>query len=65
MQTILGEMNKSPSKWLTGDEVAERIGLTDVTARRYLNHLAEKGVLLSELDYETGGRPCMRYKLTK
>ena len=65
MQTILDEMKKSPSKWLTGDEVAERIGLTGVTVRRYLNHLAEKGVLLSEIDYETGGRPCMRYKLTK
>ena len=65
MQTILEEMKKSPSKWLTGDEVAERIGLTGVTVRRYLNHLAEKGVLLSEIDYETGGRPCMRYRLTK
>ena len=65
LQTILDEMKKSPSKWLTGDEVAERIGLTGVTVRRYLNHLAEKGVLLSEIDYETGGRPCMRYKLTK
>jgi len=32
--------------------------------RRYLNHLAEKGELLSEIDYETGGRPCMRYRLT-
>ena len=65
MQTILDEMKKRQSKWLTGDEVAERIGLTGVTVRRYLNHLAEKGVLLSEIDYETGGRPCMRYKLTK
>lgn len=65
MQTILGEMKKSPSKWLTGDEMAERIGLTGVTVRRYLNHLTEKGVLLSEIDYETGGRPCMRYKLSK
>ena len=47
---------------MTGEEVAERIGLTGVTVRRYLNYLAEKGILLSEIDYETGGRPCMRYK---
>ena len=59
------EMKKIPSKWLTSDEVAERIGLTGVTVRRYLNYLAEKGVLLSEIDYETGGRPCMRYRLIK
>ena len=65
LQTILGEMKKSPSKWMTGAEVAERIGLTGVTVRRYLNHLTEKGVLLSEIDYETGGRPCMRYRLSK
>ena len=65
LQTILDEMKKSPSKWMTGDEIAERIGLTGVTVRRYLNHLAEKGVLLSEIDYETGGRPCMRYRISK
>ena len=60
---FLDEMKKIPSKWMTGEEVAVRIGLTGVTVRRYLNHLAEKGILLSEIDYETGGRPCMRYRL--
>ncbi|MBQ2866664.1 MAG: response regulator [Clostridia bacterium] len=64
LNTILDEMKKNPSAWMTGEEVAERIGLTGVTVRRYLNHLAEKGELLSEIDYETGGRPCMRYRLT-
>ena len=64
LQTILDEMKKNPSKWMTGDEIAERIGLTGVTVRRYLNHLTEKGILFSEIDYETGGRPCMRYKLS-
>ncbi len=62
LQTILDEMKKEPSRWLTGDELAERIGLTGVTVRRYLNYLTEKGLLLSEIDYETGGRPCMRYR---
>ena len=65
LQTILDEMKKTPSKWMTGDEIAERIGLTGVTVRRYLNHLTEKGILLSEIDYETGGRPCMRYRISK
>ena len=65
MQIILDEMRKNPSKWTTGDEIAERIGLTGVTVRRYLNYLTEKGILLSEIDYETGGRPCMRYRLSK
>ena len=65
LQTILDEMKKNPSKWLTGDEIAERIGLTGVTVRRYLNYLTEKGILLSEINYETGGRPCMRYRLSR
>ena len=65
LQTILDEMKKNPSKWVTGDELSECIGLTGVTVRRYLNYLTEKGFLLSEIDYETGGRPCMRYKTVK
>lgn len=65
MQIILDEMRKNPSRWTTGDEISERIGLTGVTVRRYLNHLTEKGILLSEIDYETGGRPCMMYRLSK
>ena len=65
LQTILDEMKKNPSKWMTGDEIAERVGLTGVTVRRYLNYLTEKGILLSEIDYETGGRPCMRYRISK
>ena len=65
LQTILDEMKKNPSKWMTGDEIAERIGLTGVTVRRYLNYLTEKGILLSEIDYETGGRPCMRYRVSE
>ena len=63
LQTILDEMKKDPSKWMTGDALSECIGLTGVTVRRYLNYLTEKGVLLSEIDYETGGRPCMKYRL--
>jgi response regulator of citrate/malate metabolism len=65
LQTILDEMKKTPFKWMTGDEIAERVGLTGVTVRRYLNHLSEKGILLSESDYETGGRPCMRYRVSE
>lgn len=64
LQTILDEMKKQPSQWRTGDELSDCIGLTGVTIRRYLNYLTEKGVLISEIDYETGGRPCMRYRLS-
>ena len=65
LQMILEEIKKNPSRWMTGDEIAENIGLTGVTVRRYLNYLTEKGILQSMIDYETGGRPCMRYKSLK
>ncbi len=48
---------------MTGDEIAEKIGLTSVTVRRYMNYLAEAGIVISEMNYETGGRPCMRYRM--
>ena len=56
-------MKNNAEKWLTGDTIAENIGLTSVTVRRYLNYLVETGVLTAEMNYETGGRPCMLYKM--
>ena len=56
-------MKNNAGKWLTGDTIAEKIGLTSVTVRRYLNYLVETGILTAEMNYETGGRPCMLYKM--
>jgi len=28
-----------------------------------MNYLAESGRVIGEMNYETGGRPCMRYKV--
>ena len=50
---------------LTGDEIADMIGLTNVTVRRYMNYLAESGKAVAEMNYDTGGRPCMKYKIVK
>ena len=56
-------MKNNAGKWMTGDSIAEKIGLTSVTVRRYLNYLVETGILTAEMNYETGGRPCMLYKM--
>lgn len=63
LQMILENLQGNPERWLTGDEIAESTGLTSVTVRRYMNYLAESGKVAGEMNYETGGRPCMRYKL--
>ena len=58
---IMEYLRGNASTWFTGDEIAERVGLTGVTVRRYMNFLAESGRVTAEMNYDTGGRPCMRY----
>ena len=60
---IMEHMKSNRNVWFTGDEIGEQVGLTGVTVRRYMNYLAESGRVISEINYETGGRPCMRYKV--
>lgn len=61
LTTIMEHMKKNAGAWLTGDAIAGQVGLTGVTVRRYLNYLAEQGMLVGQMNYETGGRPCMIY----
>ena len=63
LQLIMEYLKANNAVWFTGDEIAEKVGLTGVTVRRYMNYLAESGRAIGEMDYETGGRPCMRYKM--
>ena len=63
LQLILDNLKEYPDQWLTGDAIAEKTGITSVTVRRYMNYLAESGKVSGEMNYETGGRPCMRYKM--
>lgn len=42
-------------------QVAEEIGSSRVTARRYLEHLADQGVVSRRLRYRTSGRPEVEY----
>ncbi len=49
--------------WTSGEEAAQKAALSSVTARRYLNWLAENGQIRRTVNYETGGRPRMLYRL--
>lgn len=45
----------------TADQIADNLGITRVTIKRYMKYLILKKEVSSRLDYETGGRPCMIY----
>lgn len=65
LKLILAYLKSNRNMWFTGDEIAEKVGLTGVTVRRYLIYLSEAGTVLNQMNYETGGRPCMLYKLSE
>lgn len=50
--------------WSSASELGERVGISRVSARRYLEHLAGAGLAERRLDYATSGRPGSRYALT-
>lgn len=44
------------------DMISEKIGISIVTIRHYLNYLVQKKVLEKTINYETGGHPSMLYR---
>ena len=63
IELIMEYLKVNKNTWFTGDEIAEKVNLTGVTVRRYMNYLSKSGRVVSEMNYETGGRPCMQYKV--
>jgi response regulator of citrate/malate metabolism len=47
---------------LTADEAAKRVGVSRVTAWRYLERLADEGTVTRTTDYGKAGRPRTRYR---
>ena len=50
-------------EWLTGEEISEKTELSVVTVRKYMNYLVETGEVQGRMNYETGGRPSMLYRV--
>lgn len=46
----------------SASEVGEAVGISRVSARRYLEHLSSSGRASRDLDYSTKGRPSTRYR---
>lgn len=63
LNCIVSYLRSNAQAWLTGEEIASQVGLTSVTVRRYLSYLTEAGIVIDQMDYATGGRPSMQYKI--
>lgn len=62
LSLIRGCLADAPPQGYTSEELSGRVGLSTVTIRRYLSHMAEQGEAESSVDYDTGGRPSLRYR---
>jgi CitB family two-component system response regulator MalR/two-component system response regulator DctR len=54
-----------PGEPFTSEQVSEQVGLSRITVRRYVNFMADKGEIVSSINYQTGGRPAIRYFTTE
>lgn len=64
LRQILLLLIKEARAW-SAEEVATRLGVARVTARRYLEYLRQCGYAELEVRYGTVGRPVKRYRLTR
>lgn len=53
---------ETTSYWQSVDMISEKIGISIVTIRRYMNYLVEQKVLEETINYETGGHPSTLYR---
>lgn len=49
----------------SSEQIAEQIHLSRITVRRYMNYMVETGELISTINYQTGGRPSIKYRYAK
>ena len=56
-------LREHSASYQTSEQISEETGLSKVTIRRYMNYLIEREEVKSRVDYETGGRPRVEYRL--
>ena len=59
---ILEVLGQSPDPLAAG-EVAERLGVSRITVRKYCEALVSAGRLLSKNHYQSKGRPIKKYQI--
>ena len=62
MDIVISSLKAAQSPVTVG-ELGTSINLSRITARKYLNYLDRQGLLDTQIDYDTGGRPRILYSL--
>lgn len=62
LDLILNCMKEHRKKGLTSEQLSQVTNLSRVTIRRYMTYLIERELVISEVDYSTGGRPSILYR---
>lgn len=61
LSTIMNFFDENTG-WQTVDMIADKLKISIVTIRHYMNYLVEKRIIMEDINYETGGRPSMLYR---
>lgn len=61
LESIRNYLRNHADEPLTSEQIADEVGLSRVTIRRYMNYLIELKEVSSDIDYNTGGRPSILY----
>lgn len=54
-------MRKTPRSGYTSEQIAEILDISKVTVRKYMHYLTKNREVIEQINYDTGGRPCMIY----
>lgn len=65
LHILLDQLAKRPEELFNCDQLSQLCSLSKVTVRRYMNYLIEIDKVESVVDYRTGGRPRLLYRLKK
>lgn len=65
LDTLLECLGRNNEEAVSCDTLSEQSSLSKVTVRRYMNYLIENDKAESVIDYQTGGRPRIRYRILK
>ena len=63
LELIQNFLNKNRGEYFSNDDIAQRVGLSRVTVQRYLNYLESRKIVKSTINYETKGRPGIKYMM--